>query len=272
LGKEDPQESATFVRLRRDADQQPVALETAIARFVGQDQATDAKVVVDLVGAIHVGDKTYYAALNQRFRRYDAVLYELVAAENANVPQPGQSPGTAVGGVQVGMKSMLALEFQLDCIDYKAKNMVHADMSPEEFQETMKQRNESFLGMFFRVMGRSFGEQAKDPTRSSDLKLLTAMFAKDRAQQLKLVMAEQFAEMEGAGDMFGGPEGSTILTERNKKALEVLRRELGKGKKKLAIFYGAAHLPDLRERLEADFRLKRTHTDWLPAWSLTTAP
>ena len=85
------------------------------------------------MGAIHIGDKTYYEELNRRFRRYDAVLYELVAPREANVPQPGQCPGTAVGGVQVGMKSLLALAFQLDCIDYAAKNMVHADMSPEEF-------------------------------------------------------------------------------------------------------------------------------------------
>ena len=122
--------------------------------------------------------------------------------------------------------------------------------------------------VFFRIMGRAFGEQAKDPFGSSDLRLLAAMLAKDRAHQLKLIMAEQFADMEGQMNMFDGPEGSTIVTERNKKALEVLKQELDSGKRRLAIFYGAGHLADLQRRLEEDFGMKRRGTEWVQAWSL----
>ena len=80
------------------------------------------------------------------------------------MPQPGRFPGTAVGGMQVGMKSLLGLQFQLDCIDYARKNMVHADMTPEEFDATMKSRKESLPAMFFRLFGRSLAEQANDPS------------------------------------------------------------------------------------------------------------
>ena len=69
--------------------------------------------------------------------------------------------------------------------------------------------------------------------------------------------------------MLYGPEGSTIITERNKKALQVLDREIKNGKKKLAIFYGAGHLPDFEARLEKDFGLKRQNQRWLAAWKLT---
>ena len=260
-------DSDAFVRMRRGEDKEPIALETAIVRFAPAD-AQNRGVVVDLIGAIHVADKAYYDKLNERFRRYDAVLYELVAREDANVPQPGRSPGSAVGGLQVGMKSLLELDYQLDCVDYSRKNMVHADMSPEEFAQTMKSRNETWLGTFFRIMGRGFAEQAKDPTGSSDWQLLAAFFAEDRAYRLKLALAEQFADLEDQMSMFDGPEGSTIVTERNKKALQVLRRELDGGKKKIAIFYGAGHLLDLQRRLEKDFGMKRTETEWLSAWSL----
>ena len=150
--------------------------------------------------------------------------------------------------------------------------MVHADMDPEEFATSMKKRNESFLGMFFRVMGRGFADQAKDPLATSDLRVLAALFASDRAYQIKLAMAEQFADLEGDMDLFAGPEGSTIVTERNKKALEVLTREVEKGRRHLAIFYGAAHLPDLQARLEKDFEMQRVKTEWLPAWSLVREP
>jgi hypothetical protein len=260
-------ESERFVRLRRDDSKQPVALETAIVRL-GAAEGSKKDLTVDLVGAIHVADKSYYEELNRRFRSYDAVLYELVAREDANVPRPGQSPGTAVGGLQVGMKSLLDLEFQLDCIDYSRKNMVHADLSPEEFAETMKRRNESFAGMFFRTLGRSLAKQAEDPLKTTDWEIMAALLAPDRAERLKLVMAEEFADLEGQIDIFDGPEGSTIITERNKRALEVLSREVAKGRKKFAIFYGAGHLPDFQRRLEQDLGLKPTRIEWLSAWSL----
>jgi hypothetical protein len=260
-------ESSDFVRIRRGKSDEPVALETAIAGYTAEDGKLRG-VTVDLIGVIHVADKRYYDDLNRRLRSYDAVLYELVAPEDANVPQPGRGPGSAVGGLQVGMKTMLELEFQLDCIDYKPKNMVHADMSPEEFANTMKKRNESFLGTFFRIMGRGFAEQSKDPFGSGDLKILAALFAEDRAYQLKLVLAEQFEEMEDQIDLFDGPEGSTIVTERNKKVFQVLVREVKNGKKKIGVFYGAGHLPDMQRRLEKDFGMKRVRTEWISAWSL----
>ena len=256
-----------FVRLRTGESQVPLALETAIVSFAATgDQYRG--VQVDLVGAIHIADKAYYEELNRRFRGYDAVLYELVAREEANVPQAGQSPGSVVGGMQVGMKSLLQLEYQLDCIEYGRKNMVHADMSPEEFAATMKRRNESFAGMFFRLLGRSMAEQADDPMGTSDLQILAALFAADRAQRLKLLMAKEFADLEGEISILDGPEGSTIITERNKKAFEVLTREITKGRKKLAVFYGAGHLPDMQRRLQEDFAMQRTGTVWVAAWSL----
>jgi hypothetical protein len=253
-----------FVRLQCDEDNQPLALETAVVRFTNESK----KVTVDLVGAIHIADKSYYETLNRRFKSYDAVLYELVAREDSNVPKPGQGSSGVIGGMQVGMKSMLDLDYQLDCIDYGQKNFVHADMSPEEFAATMKRRNESFAGMFFRILGRSLAEQAEDPLGTSDWEIMAAMFAPDRSQRLKIAMAKQFADLEGQVGVLEGPNGSTIITERNGKAVEVLAREIKAGRNKLAIFYGAGHLSDLQRRLEEDFQMKPVETVWLPAWSL----
>jgi hypothetical protein len=70
-------------------------------------------------------------------------------------------------------------------------------------------------------------------------------------------------------EVLEGKDGSTILTERNRKAFEVLDRELKAGKKKLGVFYGAAHLPDMEKRLLNDFGMKRSGERWVTAWSLT---
>jgi hypothetical protein len=43
---------------------------------------------------------------------------------------------------------------------------------------------------------------------------------------------------------------------------------LAAGKKKIAIFYGAAHMPDFDKRLKEDFGMKRTTSEWINAWNL----
>jgi hypothetical protein len=48
----------------------------------------------------------------------------------------------------------------------------------------------------------------------------------------------------------------------------VLRKEIAKGHKKIAIFYGAAHMPDFDSHLRADFGLERKSHRWLTAWDI----
>ena len=65
-----------------------------------------------------------------------------------------------------------------------------------------------------------------------------------------------------------GKQGSTLITERNKKALAVLRKELDKGTRRIAVFYGAGHLSDMEKRLSTDFGMKRINEEWVDAWNL----
>ncbi len=267
-GKPAANEKSKFLRLRRAADRRPLALETSVTRYVGKSGGHSVR--VDLIGAVHVGEKDYYAKLNERFTTYDAVLYELVAPEGTRItPGMARKSNHPVSYLQKMMQSVLELEFQLDQIDYQKKNLVHADMSPTEFAKSMSDRGESFLQMFFRMMGQSMAMQAKQTQANSDIQMLVALFAKDRAMRLKRIMAEQFENLEGQLSVLSGPEGSTIITERNKKALAVLEKELKAGKRRLAIFYGAGHLADMEQRLIKDFGLKEQKQDWLVAWSLT---
>jgi hypothetical protein len=258
-----------FVRIVKNDKQEPISLQTAVVRYVSTDPAHK-DLVVDLVGAIHVGDKSYYEALNKRFEQYDVLLYELVAPEGTKIPKGGRQgpPGSAISALQLGMKSMLELDYQLEIVDYTKDNFVHADMSPEEFAESMKNKGESWMQMFFRMLGQGLAQQANKKEGATDADLLFALFAKDRPLRLKRIMADQMGDLELQMAALEGPDGSTILTERNKKALAVLDREIKAGKKKIGIFYGAAHLPDMQERLLKEFKLKRSSEEWLPAWEM----
>lgn len=274
--KADDEADHKFIRVVRNDAGQPLSMQTAVVSFIGA-HGTRPGVTVDLIGAVHVGDKSYYAELDKLFESYDVLLYELVAPEGTRIPKGGRkgSSGHPIGALQNGMKSMLELEHQLDCVDYTKPNFVHADMSPEEFSKTMTNRGESFMQMFLRMLGQGMAQQAineqKGVTSNSEMAMLFALFSPDRARQLKIAMAEQFENVEGQMAIFDGPDGSTIITERNRKALEVLARELKAGKKKIGIFYGAGHLADMEKHLQADFDLQRDHEKWITAWKLEKA-
>ena len=257
-----------FVRLLTDDTGMPSSLDTEIVSYRGKNPRGK-ELQVDLVATIHVADAPYYQELNRQFRKYDAVLYELVAPSEMRVPAERAS-GSVLSGFQMGMADMLELEFQLDEIDYQAPNFVHADMTPEEFAASMKDRGETPLTMLFQVLRNSLSEQAKNPLQTTEKELFLALFSADRARELKKIVAHEFSDVERMVAITQGPNGSTLLTERNKKALTVLRKEIAKGSTKIAVYYGAAHMPDFSQRLQQDFGMKESSGQWLAAWDLNT--
>jgi len=260
-----------FIRVRRDDDRRPLAMETAVVHY---KSAARPGVQVDLVGAVHVGDKAYYDELNKLFEQYDVVLYELVAPEGTRVPKGGRKgPSThPIGAMQEGMSAVLELSHQLSCVDYSKQNFTHADMSPDDFSKAMEDRGESFMQMFLRLMGTGIAQNAAGNTGGVDeAGLLMALFSKDRALKLKAILAQQFESLDGPLAALDGPGGSAIITERNKRCFEVLDKQLAAGKKKIAIFYGAAHLPNMERRLTTDYGFKRSSQTWLKAWQLQKA-
>jgi len=264
-----------WVRVRRDAKNKPLALEVAIVRYTTAKYAKQppakVKEYVDLVGAVHIGDRSYYRELNRRFRSYDALLYELVAPKGTVVERGrGTSNTHPLGALQNGMKSMLEVEHQMEQVDYTRPNFVHADLSPDEFMQSMDDKNEGFFQLYCRMMGQAMAQQSQQAAEgeSVDLDIFGALLSQDRPRMLKIALAKQFESMESMLMGMSGPDGSTLITERNKRALEVLRQQQAAGKQKIGIFYGAGHLADMHERLVNEFELQPIGTVWLEAWDL----
>jgi hypothetical protein len=271
-------EELSFLRVARDADDRPVSLDTAIVSYAEPQAAARRAgrrepIEVDLVGAVHIGSRAYYDTLNRSFSDYDSVLYELVAPPNARVPKQGHKPAGMIGSAQQGLTQLLGLEFQLERVDYTAENFVHADLSPAEFSAAMAKRGESWWTMFSRLMRESMAraETGDGPTGEVGIgEMFGLLFGSGPERQLKLrrLMAEQFSDMEVLSAAFGGEEGSTLITDRNSAALDVLRRRIRRGDRRIAIFYGAGHMEDFDRRLQADFGLQPRETAWVEAWDL----
>lgn len=255
-------DDSNYIRQASDQDGAPRALEVAITGFEAPSGAR-----VDLVGAIHVADPAYFAELDRRLAGYDVVLYELVG-EPGQVSAPRGASISMVGLMQGGMKNALGLAFQLDEIDYARDNMVHADLTPNEFSASMRERKESFLGMMFRAWAMAMAEQGSGKTAGEEAEFLKVLFADDRQLALKRVLAGQLSSQTELLETLAGDDGSTLITVRNQRALEVLREQLDAGARELAIFYGAGHMPDFEKRLVEKFGMRRVSNEWIEAWDL----
>lgn len=267
-GAQAVEEFQHFLRIRRDGKGRAKAMETSVTRYIGKNAAGET-VTVDLIGVVHIGEKSYYEQLDELFKGYDGLLYELVAPEGTRIPEGGREASDGmnpVAALQLGMKSVLGLEFQLEHINYMAENFIHADMTPEEFAESMKNNDESLMKFMLKAIGTSMAMQSSGGT--TDAELMMALFSSNRELALRRVMAEQMQNMEASMSVFKGREGSTIIDHRNAKALSVLKQVIGQGKTNLAVFYGAGHLPDMQRRLLSEFGMQRAGQFWLKAWEL----
>lgn len=262
--------SGAFVRTVKDDKKQVVSLQTAVVTY----KATSgpyAGAEVDLIGAVHIADKSYYKTLNEMFRSYESLLYEMVSNPEMvkQIKNSDAKDRSAVSALQGGMKDMLGLSFQLDEIDYEAKNFVHADMNPEEFSKSLSDRQEGLMQFMLRSMGAGLASQNSKKS-GGDIGMLAAMFSSNRELAMKRIFAEQMEEMDGHLAAIAGDDGkSTLITERNAKALEVLKKELDAGKKRLGIFYGAGHFKHMHEELVKQFQMQPVKTIWLDAWDMS---
>ncbi len=250
-----------FTRVDTDDDGRARALQLGIVTYVGNG------VSVDLISAVHVGDKAYYDDLNDRFRAYDSLLFELVAPEDSDFAKIAGRRKGLLSTAQVGLTKLLDLSFQLDEIDYGAGNFVHADLSPEGVRESMAARDESMYTLFWRIFYASINEYAKDPLGLREWQMLSGMVGADENMSLKTVFAYQMTDLDQIQDILGDDSDSTIVGVRNERAIEVLHEQLDAGENYIGIFYGVAHMPDLEERLLA-MGLEYASTSWVDAWLL----
>jgi hypothetical protein len=264
-----------FIRIKRDAKGEPLALETATVRYV--PASGDSGVVVDLIGAVHVGDRSYFEALNHQFEQYDVLLYELVAPPGTRIPKGGKQSDNPIAMIQRIVKTVLELESQTELVDYTKKNFVHADMSPEQMAEAIRNRGDNGFTLFLSVAAdilrqqnlQEQKQQQKGPGKvEADLDVFSLLLDPNAAVKLKRLMAEQFEALASPAGALGHTLNTILITDRNQAALKVFQKELAKGKKKIGIFYGAAHLPDFEKRLRDDFGLKRDSDRWLTAWDM----
>jgi len=263
-------ENATkFIRVNRD--QKNVHLQTGITTYEKNG------VTVDLIGAIHIADAKYYTKLNKQFTQYDSLLFEMVGGDqmvNAKKPHKKEAenkpsdPMLAMLGNVYGMAGkLLNLQGQNEGIDYTAKNFVHADLSLEAFEKLQAEKGESLLG--FALENAKNAQNAPQPgapeAKQPNLQKLLLAVLSGNSNGIKLELVDTLG---GAADQMAGMMGqSVIIGDRNSACLKILDEQAKAGKKKLGIFYGAAHFPFMEKEI-LKMGYKKTNHQWLTAWDI----
>lgn len=176
--------------------------------------------------------------------------------------------------IQQLAKLVLELDLQLEQIDYTKKNFVHADLSPDEMAKAIKDRGDDGMTLALSIIAdmmrqQNLQEMKKEKVKpAEDTDIGALLLDPERGVKLKRLMAEQFAQLDDPAAGFGKTINQILVKDRNQACLKVFQQQMAKGKKKIAIFYGAAHMPDFEKRLKEDYGLKRDKEEWLQAWDL----
>lgn len=271
-------------------DGAPVSLDVAVIRYGGKNQADDGSsrdVQVDLVGAVHIADKSFYDELNALFKEYEVVVFELVMDPDVDIAEVIRqekelkkekrnfNPLNFISYIQEDAAKALGLSYQMDGIDYLAPNLTRGDCSSVEFIQNLVLNGDIpffFVDLFIqsfsidslgRLEGAFVALACSDDLRLTCKRLLAADLNESSVSDVK----KETRALDG--DNSGTERQNIIIHYRNGKAFEALRQELQNGKSKIAVFYGAAHLPDLGKRLEEQLGLKRNPEPmWIQAWNL----
>jgi len=249
-----------FIRIHDDG--KATCLQTSVTTY------EKSGVKVDLIGAVHIGDKAYYEGLNESFKRYDALLFEMVGGEgmvNGEFPRREEGGGdiqtTFLRGMVDGMSRFLRLSSQVEEIDYSPENFVHADLTMKQFEKKQKENGESLFGFALAAAQQAQNQGVEQPNPA---RLIAALLS-GNSDGLKLEMMKSLGQ--GDDQIAGLAGNNVIIGDRNAKCLKVLGRQVRKGRKKIGIFYGAAHYPDMEGRLLRMGYVKGEQS-WMTAWNV----
>jgi hypothetical protein len=250
--------------IRVDEDEKNVRLQTSVTRYVKDG------VNVDLIGAVHVADKQYFTDLNTLFTKSEALLFEMVGGDQMKRGKPlieAKQKGAQFSFLNTmynTMQEKLELAGQKDHIDYSKENFVHADLSMEEFQKLQNERKESIFSFALKNAMNQANGAGKPAKQPSMLKLFKALVTGD-ANLLKLNIVHTLGQGDDQIAALAGE--SVIIGDRNEKCLKVMNDQIAAGKKNIGIFYGAAHFPDMEERM-LKMGFKKTNQYWMTAWEM----
>ena len=187
----------------------------------------------------------------------------------SRLPERDEGPGAGVRGktrregrdLYAELADALGVALQVRSIDYDRAGWEPADLPLEELLDRLWKRGERSAALEMLSADGGFAQGA--------LRLLLSIVSNSPAFKRMVIQALGQAG-EGASAGLGEVDRRLILDERNDAVVEHLRELLSRrdAPSSVAIFYGAAHMPDFEVSLAREFGLLPVETRWDTAMSV----
>jgi hypothetical protein len=239
--------------------------------------------LVTLLGVSHLGESAYYQKIQKKLDAADLVLFEGVGFGDKGPPKKkksGQSNG--VSELQLSLARSMGLVFQLEAIRYDRSHFRNSDISSKALLNRLQGDQNNSNGN-----PKNSGLQSRELMKALSGNSFVLNFLgkalsflgndpKFRAL-MKLAIVETLGSIEGDVSRLAESSGPSmekfmrvLLEDRNKIVFRDLRKIL-KGEnppKSIIVFYGAAHMPDLENRLVQKLDFKPESNEWFPAFGV----
>ena len=247
-----------YTRFETKADG-TLVMSTAAQRFVAPG-----KPVVWLVGAIHIGQKSYYQGLQRLLDYSDEVYYEGVKPAPGTAKTPValvKTSGPAPKPVYKILSDAIGLDFQLLDIDYTKPNWKNIDLDWAQLDALNKAESNGKPSQFDQVKGML------DPNGAAAKSLsgVMGMATPGMKEAIKIFMIKAAGSDGGPG--LDPATEKIILRERNKTVIEAIDAATNSATppRAVAVFYGAKHMADLQNTLVEKYGYTLDEKRWFPA-------
>lgn len=211
---------------------------------------------ITLLGAVHIGEKSYYEQLQRRLDRADIVLFEHIGLPEEKVEVDAKCPHfNDDGGGHTESAQELKLETQTQNIRH-GRHFVHADIGLSELYDLLNVApGRPICERLSRVPSKNTNEKEKNKLIETDVK--------------RSAVALALVKSLGHEREYADETEKIILFHRNKAVIKRLCERLPgfKASQEIMIFYGAAHMPDIENSLE-EMGYMLDNSEWLAAFSL----
>lgn len=156
----------------------------------------------------------------------------------------------------------LGVDLQVRSIDYDRPGWEPADLPMEELLDRLWSRGERSVTL--EMLSNDSGLQ------QGAVRVLLSFVSKSDAFKKMVVRALGQAGETTRGGGMDDVDRRIIIDERNDAVIESLRHELARddAPRSVAIFYGAAHMPDFESTLRSEFGLAPAEAVWMPAMAV----
>ncbi len=177
--------------------------------------------------------------------------------------------------IQLELANALGLEFQLDAVEYNGDDWRCSDMTVVQLDRAMREKGVDFGPISGALTGSSL--PAKIATFAlRAIAWADTWFDNTISDTIKVVMIDLLSDdlaMEQALKQFGAGFEEVIVDQRNQVVIDDLKAVIADEAdvQSVAIFYGAAHMPDMAERLADQLGYEPVEQQWMTAIKLNYA-